>query len=198
MLRTILSTAFLFFSTSAFAQYAPENDEALALAQAGDMQAAWDIWKPLADAGDARAQANIGTILDKGDLVEEDDVEAVWWFRLSAEGGFAAGQYNLGIMYHRGTGVAQDYTQSFHWFRLSARQGWPWSQTAVARAYLNGLGVAQDSARSYMWLALAAENKPELVGDFLEQMETRVGKAAIVRGRMLLAECHDLGVENCE
>jgi TPR repeat protein len=38
----------------------------------GDLRAAYDLWKPLADAGNPEAQFRIGRLYDRGELFEED------------------------------------------------------------------------------------------------------------------------------
>lgn len=190
--------AFLSLSgVSADAQYAPENEAGLAAAQAGDMQAAWDIWKPLADAGDARAQSNIGVMYDHGNIVAEDDAEAVRWFALSAEGGFPTGQFNLAVMYRDGTGVAQNLTIAQRWYQTAARQGHPQAQMALMRAYYLGNGVTLDFALAYMWMSIAAEAEfPEAVEN-LADFEARIGKEAVARGRAMAVKCTPLGLASC-
>ena len=52
--------------------------------------------RALAEAGDASAQNNLGTIYDNGQGVPEDDAEAVKWYRLAADQGLGEAQLNLG------------------------------------------------------------------------------------------------------
>ena len=52
---------------------------------------------PLAEAGYATAQANLGLMYDLGLGVDEDDAEAVKWYRKAAEAGIASAQINLGL-----------------------------------------------------------------------------------------------------
>ena len=197
MIKYVLAAILFFSGLNAHAQYAPENEVGLAAARAGDMQAAWDIWKPLADAGDARAQSNIGVMYDKGDVVAEDDVEAVRWFALSAEGGFATGQFNLANMYREGTGVAQNLTLAHRWYQAAARQGHPQAQMALMQAYYFGNGASQDLGIAYMWLVIAAESGHEAATNNLADFEARVGKAAVAQGRAMALKCIRIGLENC-
>ena len=55
--------------------------------QAGNYKAALAEWRPLAHAGNARAQNFLGFMYDNGEGVLEDDLEAVKWYRLAAEQG---------------------------------------------------------------------------------------------------------------
>ena len=50
----------------------------------------------------------------------ENDVEAVKWFRKSAEQGHALAQFNLGMAYEDGRGVPQDFVKAHTWFNLAA------------------------------------------------------------------------------
>ncbi len=197
MLKYLFIALLTLSGISASAQYAPENEAGLAAARAGDMQAAWDIWKPLADAGDARAQSNIGVMYDNGDVVAEDDAEAVRWFRLSAEGGFPTGQFNLAVMYKGGTGAEQNLTTALRWYQAAARQGHPQAQMALMQAYYFGNGATQDYALAYMWLTIAAEAGFAEAADGLADFEARIGKAAVARGRETAAKCISAGLTNC-
>src|SRR4051812_23264262 len=64
-------------------------------ANRNDYAAALDIWTPLAHAGIARAQNNIGACFSEGLGVERDPELAVKWLTLSANGGDPVGQRNL-------------------------------------------------------------------------------------------------------
>ena len=74
-----------------------------------------------AEAGDADAQTNLGYRYFIGWGVQEDDVEAVAWYRLAAEQGHAGAQVNLGVMYANGLGVPEDDVEAVAWYRLAAR-----------------------------------------------------------------------------
>ncbi len=197
MLKFLFIAVLSVSGLSATAQYAPENEAGLAAARAGDMQAAWDIWKPLADAGDARAQSNIGVMYDNGDVVAEDDVEAVRWFTLSAEGDFPTGQFNLANMFAEGKGVAQDFGIAVRWFQAAARQGHPQAQMSLMQVYYYGDGVTQDHGLAYMWLAIAAESGHVEAVDNMADFESRINKAAVARGRAMAAKCLPIGLERC-
>jgi TPR repeat protein len=60
--------------------------------------------KKRAEAGDPKAQVQLGTAYASGDGVTEDDAEAVKWFRRAADQADAAGEYFLGEMYATGRG----------------------------------------------------------------------------------------------
>ncbi len=89
----------------------------------GDYATALREWRPLAEQGDAGAQATLGAMYEKGLGVAQDNAEAMKWYRKAAEQGYALAQNNLGAMYHNGLGVSQDYVNALMWFNLAVAQG---------------------------------------------------------------------------
>ena len=90
--------------------------------QRGDFATAMREWRPLAEAGDAEAQGNLGIMYADGTGVPEDDAEAVRWYRKAAQQGVAEAQTRLGVMYANGEGVPEDSVQAYAWFNLAAVQ----------------------------------------------------------------------------
>ena len=58
-----------------------------------------------------------------GENVQQDDAEAVRWFRLGIEQGDAGSQFALGLMYGAGEGVPQDVAEAERLIRRAAEQG---------------------------------------------------------------------------
>ena len=71
---TIILALLMTLSSPAAAQ---DFDTGLFAAQAGDFATALQEWKPLAEAGDADAQYNLGQMYRKGQGVLQDYAEAV-------------------------------------------------------------------------------------------------------------------------
>ena len=80
-------------------------------------------WRPLAEAGDAAAQFNLGLLYYDGLGLPQNYAEALEWFRRSADKGYAKAQLNLGAMYGSGRGVKRDYVQSYMWLSICAASG---------------------------------------------------------------------------
>jgi TPR repeat protein len=74
--------------------------EALGAWQAGDHGVALDLWAPLAQAGVARAQSNMGAAFLQGQGVERDPDKAVAWLRRAADQGDAGAQRNLALCHY--------------------------------------------------------------------------------------------------
>jgi len=83
-----------------------------------------ELWKPLADRGNAAAQNNLGVMYELGHGLPKDYAQAVVWFRKAAQQGHAAAEFNLGYMYANGEGLSKDEAQAKVWFTKSAMQGY--------------------------------------------------------------------------
>ena len=78
--------------------------------------------KTKAAMGNAEAQFNLGVCYDKGEGVEKDAVEAVKWYRKSAEQNLALAQLTLGACFYSGDGVVKDQVEAAKWARKAAEQ----------------------------------------------------------------------------
>jgi len=89
----------------------------------GDYVTAMRDWLPLAERGDAPAQAGIGFLFHKGLGVAQDDAEAASWFEKAAEQGQAEAQLLLGTLFFFGQGVPQNYPMAFAWCEIAGTNG---------------------------------------------------------------------------
>ena len=151
-MKTVLLVLVLLWPVTGLADFS----EGLAAYQRGDFATALREWRPLAEAGDAVAQFNLGQMYREGKGVPKDDAEAVKWYRLAAEQGVAKAQLNLGNMYNNGHGVPKDDAEAVKWYRLAAAQGSANAQYFLGLMYDNGNGVPEDNVQAYAWLNLAA------------------------------------------
>lgn len=88
-----------------------------------DYATAFKEWKPIAEAGDAQVQLNLGLLYYDGKGVPQSYSDAVLWFRRAADQGQAKAQLNLGAMYSTGKGVRRDYVEAYKWLSLCAASG---------------------------------------------------------------------------
>lgn len=119
-----------------------------------------ELWRPLADSGDAAAQHFLGTLYAEGKGVEQNDGTAFMWFQRAANQGNAAAQYNVGASYAAGTGVAKSDTEAAKWFQRAANQGMVFAQLNLGLLYAAGNGVPQDSVEALKWLEIAFAGLP--------------------------------------
>jgi TPR repeat protein len=65
---------------------------------AGDFATAMEVWRPLADNGDAFAQEKLGDLYANGSGVPQDYAEAMLWYHLAADQNDPFAQVDLGSM----------------------------------------------------------------------------------------------------
>ena len=120
---------------------------------ARDYETAFKEWLPLAEAGDAMAQNNIGFMYRKGRGVPPDEKEAVKWYRRAAEQGLPDAMTNLGYMYDEGRGIEQDLLESYKWFLLAAERGREGAEghLDVLKGFLTPEQIAEAEKRAAAW-----------------------------------------------
>jgi hypothetical protein len=130
-------------------------EDGLAAYRSGDYVKAVELWRALAEKGDAVAQYRLGAMYAEGRGVVQDDAAALTWFRRSANQGNAEAQYNVGASYAEGVGVGRDEGEAAKWFRRAAEQGMAFAQINLGLLYAAGHGVPQDNMEAMKWLGLA-------------------------------------------
>ena len=110
-----------------------------------------------AQGGNAKAQSALGDCYYYGYGVDEDETQAVYWYRKAAEQGDASGQNMLGFCYRRGTGIDQNDDKAYYWYRKSAEQDHPVGQNNLGFCYFSGVGVAQDYSQALYWYRKSAD-----------------------------------------
>jgi uncharacterized protein len=135
-------------------------EDGFAAYQDKDYVKAVEIWRPLADAGNATAQFRLGVMYIEGRGVAPDDAEGAKWFRRAAEQGEPMAQFNLGASYAEGAGVPRDDAEAARWFRRAADQGVSLAQLNLGIMYSEGRGVAKDLVEAVKWIDLAVFSLP--------------------------------------
>lgn len=153
-------------------------EEGMAAYRSADYVKAVELWRPLAEKGDATAQYRLGTMYAEGKGVAPDDKEAFKWFQRAGEKGNAAAQYNVGASYAGGIGVGKDDAEAAKWFRRAAEQGVPFAQLNLGLLYAGGHGVPQNNVEAMTWFQLALFSLPPGAArsDVAKAMEDVSGK----------------------
>ena len=120
-----------------------------------DYAGALGLWRPLAEAGNARAQNKLGTMYYAGQGVPQDHATAMSWHRKAAEQGDAEGQFYLGGFYYLGEVVLRDNAVAASWYRKAAEQGHAEGQYHLGVMCAVGQGEPQDLVQAHMWFDLA-------------------------------------------
>lgn len=89
-----------------------------------------------AQAGDAEAQASLGSRLYRGEGMDRDLAGAFTWLRRAAEQGSPSAQRGLVVLYYNGEGTPQNLVEALKWALIASEQGDP--EATRHRDYLNG------------------------------------------------------------
>ncbi|MGH6717903.1 MAG: tetratricopeptide repeat protein [Alphaproteobacteria bacterium] len=154
--NAILASLAVLFVVALDAPARADFEAGMAAYEQGDFQTALSEWRPLAEAGDARAQNLLGVMYGAGFGVARDDAIAATWFRGAAVQGDVRAQYSLGRLYRLGLGVARDPVEGARWIKRSARAGHVRAQGTLGALYARGEGVPKDLLRAYFWWTVAA------------------------------------------
>lgn len=127
---------------------------------AGDYEKALDIWQPLAEDGDARAQFNVGLLYDEGLGVEKDPQQARQWWSKAAEQGLLAAGYNLALLELEQAASEDgegDLETALAHLRQTAEAGHLPARYTLGKVYQYGIGVEEDREAAFENIRLAAE-----------------------------------------
>ena len=148
--------------------------------------------KKKAEAGDSKAQYNLGHMYNAGEDMPKDTAEAVKWLRLAADQGFAKAQSSLGLMYQLGEGVLADSAEAIKWYRLAAVQGDARGQNSLGMCYYYGDGLSKNLVQAHIWFNIAGANghktAKENLADVEKEMTSEQKAEAMKLARELFAK----------
>lgn len=131
-------------------------EEGIAARERGDYATALLEIQPLAEQGNAVAQATLGLMYAKGQGVIHNFVKALEWHRKAALQGVPQAQHFLGVMYAQRHGISHDDFEAVKWFSKAAEQGYAPAQFNLGLMYDYGWGVRLDYVEAHKWYSLAA------------------------------------------
>ena len=147
----------------------------------GDYVRAVTEWRPLAIAGNADAQFNLGQAYKLGRGVPVDLPVALEWFRKSAEQGHEKSADNYGLLLYQ-QGRLED---SMPYIKASAGRGEPRAQYVYATALFNGDIAPRDWVRAYALMTRAAQAGVTQATTSLAQMDQYIPVAQRQEGLAL-------------
>ncbi len=147
----------LFTGLAAALPAAADGNAGLKAYQAGDYATAMKEFLPLAEAGQATAQAAVGQMYLNGEGVPQDAGQAAIWLEKAANGGNARARYQIGNMYAAGMGVPVDDMKASYYLLKAANQNMAQAQLSMAQRFYHGLGVPKDMVQSFLYAALSAK-----------------------------------------
>jgi cell division septation protein DedD len=146
--------------------------------QSGNYPAAITEWRPLADAGDADAQFNMGQAYMLGRGVPSDQKIAQGWYEKAARQGHEPAQANLGLLlFQNGQREA-----AMPWIEKAADYGDPRAQYVLGTALFNGDIVGQDWVRAYALMTRAASQGLAPASTSLTEMDKHIPFAERQKG----------------
>lgn len=139
--------------------------------QQGDYARAVAEWRPLAVAGDADAQFNLGQAYKLGRGVPADATLALDWFRKAGAQGHLRANDNYGLLLFQ-QGKRED---AMPFIRKSAERGEPRAQYILGTAMFNGDLVTKDWVTAYALMTRAAAAGLEQATTSLSVMDRYIG-----------------------
>jgi TPR repeat protein len=129
-----------------------------------------DLYRHLANKGEAWAMYNMGEAYAKGNGVPQSDDVALTWYMFAAEKENIDAYMALGKLYSDGTAFKPDYPTALDWYTKAATAGNASAQFIVASMYRKGIGTERDVDQAVAWYKKAADQKFEGAKAKLEEM----------------------------
>lgn len=152
--------------------------------QAGDYQGAVAEWRPLAIAGDADAQFNLGQAYKLGRGVPTDLAQAEAWYRRAAKQGHLQAEDNLGLVLF----TANRREEAMPFIIRSAERGEPRAQYVLGTAHFNGDLAAQDFPRAYALTKRASDAGLGIASARLAQLDKLIPLDQRQRGLAMIPD----------
>ncbi|GLW38585.1 hypothetical protein Pcaca04_25210 [Pectobacterium carotovorum subsp. carotovorum] len=139
------------------------------------------VW---AKGGDPEMNFLVGHLYNFGyGDIENENIEALKWFRVAAEGGQPDAQNILGLVYEEGRwGVNIDGDEALKWYERAANQGDNNAQMNLGKMYYTGLRVRTDYHKAYALFEQAYKNNVRGADNYLSQM--------YYNGQYVESDCH--------
>ena len=119
-------------------------EQGLAAYEAEQYKEAFEIFMPLAEAGNVDAQGAIAGMYFEGRGVEQNFDRAREWEQLAAEQGHPIAQNNLGLMYRS----MNNREEAIKWLTAAAKQNLPYAQSALGDVLSEDLKQSEDTQRT--------------------------------------------------
>jgi TPR repeat protein len=126
-----------------------------------------------AEAGDLKAQYQVGTLYLKGKGVDSNGRKARTWIGKASERGVKKATTRLGILYYKGEGGAKDYKRAFKLFNEVSSDS-VLAQYYLGEMYAEGKGVKKDYTTAINWYTKAVEGGYGRAGGKIINMEEEI------------------------
>lgn len=153
--------------------------------QSGDNRAALSSLKPMAHAGDPKAQYWLADMYENGLGVPPDMAAAISLLDQSAQHGFVPAEQRLGELYLYGDQTLQDFGRARTWLHDAAVAGDGAAQRELGQIYALGLGVPVDIPKAYGWYENAVLAGDGLAAHLRDDLVSRMSPGDMVKGEQL-------------
>lgn len=150
----------------------------------GDYAKAVAIWRPLADAGDADAQYDLGQAYRLGKGVPADFPTALDYYRKASERGHPRAQDSYGLLLF----AMNRRQEAMPYLQKSAERGEPNAQYIVGTALYNGDLAPRDPVRAYAMMTSAARKGMPSATTSLATMDQALPEPTRNQGLALAAQ----------
>ncbi len=147
--------------------------------EAGQMEAALELYTQAANKGLAEAQFQLGKMYYMGESGAKDYSSAAMWFKRAARQRHAKAEYGLATCYMNGDGLPVNYDQALMYMKASALRGYVPAQRKLAELYQKGVLVEADSVEAKRWHDMSDGKDVTLVPE-IERPTKIIAKAPVV------------------
>jgi hypothetical protein len=159
---------------------------------------AFQIWKPLAEAGNPFAQTYLCVLYENAQGVKKDYKKAFYWCKLGADQNIYAALFQLGSFYTYGFGVEKNYKIAFSYFHKAALLGHTKAQFNVGVSYFHGQGVSKNLIQSLKWLRIANDNGFEQAKQEYENILFSMKPIDVAKALTLANDCIASKYKKCD
>lgn len=159
---------------------------------------AFQIWTPLAEAGNPFAQTYLCVLYENAQGVKKDYEKAIYWCKLGAEKNIYAALFSLGNFYTNGFGVEKNFKIAFDYYKKAAMLGSNKAQFNVGLSYFHGQGVSKDLIQSLKWLRIAKDNGFEQAKDVSENILFTMKPIDVAKAIALANDCIASKYKKCD
>lgn len=172
LFRLVFAVTFFGLTLSALAPaaVAEEIDDAIALYQSGDHDAAFEAFSGLVAQGNGDAMFYIGQMYENGEGKPQNFSNAIRWYRRAAAQEHAEAYFKVGQMFENSVGVPRDFGAAFDAYSAAADLGHQEAELKMAEFYARGLGTYPDVAHAAELLGEAAQDGNQEAFDALIEL----------------------------
>jgi len=124
------------------------------LYQQGRFASAFDVWQPLAEAGDAQAQFNLAVLYEQGRGVEIDSEKAAYWNDRAVASGYAPALHNLALSLL----AEKKNIEAISYLKQAAAVNFAASQYTLGKIHQFGIGIPENPIIAFQYVKLAANS----------------------------------------